>query len=145
MRVAAFLIAIFAATLAGATPVVAEEACPVGEDEVVKAEGYGKAVNKLISEASDCFTAFRLLEACQLGTSGDNALSGFVREKCEPSFLPNAKPDVKKAYQDKLDGCRQIAEDNSGSMYQSFAAVCQARAARDFAKKAAAPNKRGTK
>ena len=145
MRAVAFLAAMFAATLIGVGSVAAEEACPVGEDDVAKAEGYGNAVNKLISDATDCFTAFRLLEACQLGTSGDNALSGFVRDKCEPVFLPSAKPEVKKAYQDKLDGCRQIAEDNSGSMYQSFAAVCQARAARDFAKKASAPNKHGAK
>jgi hypothetical protein len=136
MRVAAFYSCLIAATLIGAAPVLAEDACPVGEQDVVKAEGYGNAVKQVLSDSQDCAKAFQLLEACQLGTSGDNALAEIVRGKCEPAFLPQAKPAVKKAYQDKLDRCRQIAEDNSGSMYQSFAAVCQARAARDFAGKA---------
>jgi hypothetical protein len=41
----------------------------------------------------------------------------------------------KKAYKKVLDRCNKIAEKNVGTMYQSFAAVCQAGVARDFARK----------
>ena len=143
MRAAAFRLFILAAALAstgtGATgPAFAEAACPVSDDEAAKAGGYAAAVEKAVAEAPDCLTAYRRLQLCQLGSSADNALGAAARGKCEALFLPKARPPVKKAYGAALKRCDRIAEGNTGSMYQSFAALCQARAARDFARKAGA-------
>jgi hypothetical protein len=143
VRAAAFRLFILAAALAstgtGATgPALAEAACPVSDDEAAKAGGYAAAVEKAVAEAPDCLTAYRRLQLCQLGSSADNALGAAARGKCEALFLPKARPPVKKAYGAALKRCDRIAEGNTGSMYQSFAALCQARAARDFARKAGA-------
>lgn len=109
--------------------------CPVGDAEAEKAGSYSAAVEAAVRDAPDCEKAFAALEACQLGSSADNALSEIVREKCEPLFLPKAKPTKKEAYKKAQDRCNEIAEKTEGSMYQSFTAVCLAGAARDFAKK----------
>jgi hypothetical protein len=136
VRAAAVRALVLVAALACCGPAFCETSCPVGDDEAARAGGYLAAVEKAIAAAPDCPTAFRRLELCQLGSSGDNALSDVARGKCEPLFLPSAKPAIKKGYAAALKRCDRIAEGNSGSMYQSFAAVCQARAARDFAAKA---------
>lgn len=82
-----------------------------------------------------CEGAYRILELCQLGSSGDNAFSAIVLKKCEPRFLPKALPATKAAYEKARAKCNKVAEKNEGSMYQSQAAVCIARSGRDFARK----------
>lgn len=82
-----------------------------------------------------CEGSYRLFEACQLGSSGDNAFSGIVLSKCEPRFLPKATAATRAAYDKARGKCTKIAENNDGSMYQSQAAFCMARAGRDFAQK----------
>ncbi|RFB76427.1 hypothetical protein [Methylovirgula sp. 4M-Z18] len=114
---------------------IAAETCPVGDTDIEKAGSYMQAVAAVISDAPDCDRAARLLHACQLGSSGDNALSTTVQEKCEPIFMGKASAATKRAYQMALDRCDKIAMRNAGTMYQSFAAVCRADAARDFARK----------
>jgi hypothetical protein len=58
-----------------------------------------------------------------------------VGSKCEPLFLRKAGPAAKKAYRQARRHCDSIAENNEGTMYQGFAAVCRAGAARDFARR----------
>lgn len=135
MKRAALRTFVLAATLFGAAPVFALEECAVGDEDAGRAGGYVAAVQKAVAAAPDCPAAFHLFETCQLGSTQDIALSNIVRDKCEALFLPDIKQAAKKAYADALKHCDEIAESQSGSMYQSFAAMCQAKASRDFAAK----------
>ncbi len=58
-----------------------------------------------------------------------------MRAKCEPLFIHKAGPGMLKACKRKQTGCAQIAKKNEGTMYLGLAAVCQAKASRDFARK----------
>ena len=116
----------------------AEPVCPVGDAEAEKAGGYTHAVEAAVRDAPDCEQAFAMLEGCQLGSSADNPLSDIVRAKCEPLFLDKANAATKKAYQKAQGACDKIAKTDSGTIYQSFAAVCLAKASRDFARKSPA-------
>ena len=129
--VAAFLIA----STTAASPALAADQCPINDAAIAQAGGYANAVEAIVKSAPDCERAYKTLEICQLGSSGDNALSDIVRDKCEPLFLGKASRGVKAAYKKKLTGCERIAKQNEGTMYLGLAAVCQARAARDFARK----------
>jgi hypothetical protein len=136
MKRAALRTLVLAATLIGAAaPGFALEGCPVGDEDAGVAGGYVAAVQKAVSGAPDCPASFHVFETCQLGSTQDIALSNIVRDKCEPLFLPDIKPAVKKAYAEALKHCDEVAESQTGSMYQSFAALCQAKASRDFAAK----------
>jgi hypothetical protein len=115
--------------------VAAAESCPVTDKDIEKASSYMDAVVLRVQEAGNCNAAFRLARACQFGTSGDNQLDDIVRSKCEPLFLPRASLAIKAAYKKALRKCDRIAERNEGTMFMSFAAVCRAGAARDFAQR----------
>lgn len=114
---------------------VAAEQCPITDAAITQAGGYVNAVEAVVKSMPDCERAYKTLEICQLGSSGDNALSDIVRDKCEPLFLGKASRGVKAAYKKKLTGCERIAKQNEGTLYLGLAAVCQARASRDFARK----------
>jgi hypothetical protein len=133
-KTAAFAVLFIAVTAFGA-PVMAVEKCSVGDAAAEKAGGYANAVEAAVKDASNCERAYKTLAACQLGSSADNALADIVQSKCEPLFMGKASPATKKAYKKAQDRCNKIAEKNEGTMYQGFAAVCQAGAARDFARK----------
>jgi hypothetical protein len=124
------------ALLCGA--VFAEPVCPVGDAEAEKAGGYSHAVEAAVRDAPDCEQAFAMLEACQLGSTADNPLSDLVRAKCELLFLDKANATTKKAYRKAQDACEKIAKTDLGTLYQSFGAVCLAKASRDFAHKSSA-------
>jgi hypothetical protein len=129
------LLVLFTSVAAFATPVSAVETCSVGSIEVEKAGGYGRAVEAAVKAASNCDQAYQVLEDCQLGSSGDNALADIVQSKCESVFKREASATAKKAYKSAQRRCDEIAEKNEGSMYQGFAAICRAKAARDLARK----------
>lgn len=128
-------IALFA-VFAFATPVLAAaEKCPISDGAEAKAGGLHQAIEAAMKAEFSCEGAYRILELCQLGSSGDNAFSAIVLKKCEPRFLPKALPATKAAYEKARAKCNKVAEKNEGSMYQSQAAVCIARSGRDFARK----------
>jgi hypothetical protein len=110
-------------------PAVAADKCPVGDS------GDQAAVTTAVKTAWSCSGAYQILDACQFGSTADNALSTEVLSKCEPMFMPKATPAIKSDYRKAQDKCNQIAVKNQGSMYQGQAAVCLARAGRDFARK----------
>lgn len=112
----------------------AAEQCPITDAAIAQAGDYANAVEAVVKAAPDCERAFRVLDACQLGSSGDVALAGIVRGKCEPLFIGKAGPGALKAYKKKQAGCARIAK-KEGTMYLGLAAVCEARAARNFARK----------
>jgi hypothetical protein len=132
---------LFASTLIGfmaAVPdayAIAAEPCAVDDKAVEQAGGYGNAVEAAVRAATTCEGSYRTFAACQLGSSGDNALAEIVLGKCEPLFMRKVGPAAKAAYKKALVRCDRIAERNEGTMYQGLAAVCRAGAARDFARK----------
>lgn len=132
MRHRSFIAALLVVTTAFGGAAIAAEKCPVGE---AGAGNLQDAVTTAVKTAWSCEGAYKILETCQLGSSGDNALSEIVLSKCEPRFKAKATAAVMAAYQKARDKCNQIAEKNQGSMYQGQAAVCLARAGRDFAGK----------
>lgn len=111
------------------------EQCPVSDADAEKAGGYVEAVIALVRNAPNCERAFKITEGCEFGDSKTNRLLEIVESKCEPLFLKRAGSSTKKAYKRAQARCDKIAERNSGTMYQSFAAVCRAGAAADFARK----------
>lgn len=116
-------------------PAIAFEKCPVDDAQTEKSGSYVEAVEAAVRNAPSCDRAFRTLDGCQLGSSADNPLSDEVMSKCEADFMDKIDGAKKKAYKKALDRCNKIAEKNVGTMYQSFAAVCQAGVSRDFARK----------
>ncbi len=132
-RALAFAAAVFSCGPAFAA--ASAGSCPVSDAAAAKAGSYAQGVLEAIDAAPDCDRAFTILDACQLGSSADNGLSDPVVEKCEALFLDRAKVATKKAYTKAKARCDAIAANNSGTLYQSFAAVCRARVARDFADK----------
>jgi hypothetical protein len=81
------------------------------------------------------------MEACAYGASGDTALGGAVREKCEPEFQPKLTKAQKRAYHREQKRCNEKYARQSGTMYRSFTAFCQARSAVAYAAKFGARNK----
>jgi len=131
IRIVAVLIVALVIT---ASPALAAEQCPITDAAIAQAGGFANAVEAAVSAAPECERAFKVLDACQLGSSGDVALAGIVRGKCEPLFVGKAGPGALKAYKKKQAGCARIAQ-KEGTMYLGLAAVCEARAARNFARK----------
>jgi hypothetical protein len=121
--------------LALGAPVMAAEECPVDDAAVERAGGYGRAVEAAVRSTPNCDRAYHVLEICQMGSSGDNALADIVQSKCDPLFMDKAGSGVRKAYKKAKDRCDTVAEKNEGTMYQGLAAVCRAKASRDFARK----------
>lgn len=124
-----------AATILFDVSAFAVEQCPVGDAESKNAGGYVEAVLAAVRNAPRCERAVTIVEACQFGDSKTNRLLEVVEAKCEPLFMPKASTAVKTAYKKAQQRCDLIAEKNSGTMYQSFAAVCRAEKARDFARR----------
>ena len=131
-KVAAFTLILL---LAAGSPVMAVEECPVEASAVENAGGYGRAVEAMVRSAPNCERAYQVLEICQMGSSGDNALAAVVQSKCDPLFMDKAGLGVRKAYKKAQDRCNKIAEKSEGTMYQGLAAVCRAKASRDLARK----------
>ncbi len=117
-----------------AAPALAAEKCPISDEAIAKAGGLANAVTAAVKTEFSCEGAYRVLDLCQLGSTADNALSDMVLTKCEPRFLPKALPATKAAYEKARAKCSKIAA-KDGTMYQGQAAVCLARAGRDFARK----------
>jgi hypothetical protein len=126
--------AVVALVVAGGSA-IAIERCPVNDADSEEAGSYVEAIKAAVRNAPNCERAYRMLEACQLGSTADNSLAVTVQSKCEPMFLAKADAATKEAYKKAQDRCNKIAERNSGTMYQSFAAVCLAGTARNFARK----------
>ena len=104
-----------------AAPVHAKD-CPV-EDS-----GW-EAREDAIRKASTCRQALEIMEACAYGAGGDTGLGEAVRERCEPEFLPKLNKAQKRAYDREQKRCNQKYARQSGTMYRSFTAFCQAQSA----------------
>lgn len=113
----------------------AVEQCPVSDAESGRAGGYVEAVIAAARDAQNCERAVKTLLACQFGDSKTNRLLEIAEIKCEPLLLTQASRAVKIAYKKAQVRCDMIAEKSCGTIHQSFATVCRAGKARDFARK----------
>jgi hypothetical protein len=135
MRKVVAFSALFLAVVITACPALAIDKCPINDAAIMQAGGYALAAEAAVKAASGCEGSYKMLSACQIGSSGDVALAGIVRARCEPLFMGKANRGMKAAYRKKLTGCARIAKRHEGTMYLGLAAVCEARAARNFARK----------
>ena len=101
-----------------ATPLSAKD-CPVQE--------FGhEAREEAIRKAPTCRQALAIMEACAYGAGGDTGLGAAVRERCEPEFLGKLRKAQRRAYDREQRRCDRKYARESGTMYRSFTAFCQA-------------------
>jgi hypothetical protein len=93
--------------------------CPVTERPL-------DAQTAAISRASSCKEAYATMSSCASGASGDVALGEAVRQKCEPLFLGRLSAAQRRAYTREQRACSEKYARQSGTMYLSMAAFCQA-------------------
>ena len=110
-----------------ATPVRAKD-CPVSEPSL-------DAQEEAIRKAPSCRQALEIMEACAYGATGDTGLSGAVHERCEPEFLLKLSKAQKRAYQREQKRCDDKYARQSGTMYRSFTAFCQAQSTVNYARR----------
>ena len=115
------------AILLMATPVRAKE-CPVKEFSL-------DAREDAIRKAPSCKEALEIMEACAYGAGGDTGLGGAVHERCEPEFLPSLSKAQKRAYDREQKRCDAKYARQSGTMYRSATAFCQAKSAVTYARR----------
>lgn len=109
------------------TPVQAAD-CPVKE---FTAEAKEDAVRK----APSCQGALEVMKACAYGATGDRGLADALQERCEPEFVGKLSKAQKKAYDREQKRCDDKYAKESGSMYRSFSAFCQAQSTVAYAKR----------
>ena len=109
------------------TPVRAKD-CPVKEFSL-------DAREDAIRKAPGCKQALEIMQACAYGASGDTGLGGAVHERCEPEFLPKLSKAQKQAYGREQKRCDDKYARQSGTMYRSFTAFCQAQSAVNYARR----------
>jgi len=109
------------------TPVRAKD-CPVKEFSL-------DAREDAIRKAPTCKQALEIMEACAYGATGDTGLSGAVHERCEPEFLPRLSKSQKRAYHREQKRCDAKYARQSGTMYRSFTAFCQAQSTVAYARR----------
>jgi hypothetical protein len=119
-----------AAILLATAPAWAKD-CPVA----VRAEGTLDAQEDAIRKAPTCRAAYEIMEACAYGAGGDTGLGGAVHERCEPQFLPKLRTAQRRAYNREQKRCDDKYARQSGTMYRSFTAFCQAKSAVAYAAK----------
>ena len=104
-----------------AAPALAKD-CPIQD---VGWEAREEAIRK----APTCKQAMEIMDACAYGAGGDTGLGSAVRERCEPEFLPKLSKAQKRAYDREQRRCDRKYARQSGTMYRSFTAFCQAQSA----------------
>ena len=82
-----------------------------------------------IRKAPTCKQAMEIMNACAYGAGGDTGLGSAVRERCEPEFVPKLSKEQKRAYAREQKHCDRKYARQSGTMYRSFTAFCQAQSA----------------
>jgi len=102
--------------------------CPIKE---ITAEAKEDAVRK----APSCRQALEVMKACAYGATGDRGLADALQERCEPEFKPKLSKAQKKAYDREQKRCDDKYAKESGSMYRSFSAFCQAQSTVAYAKR----------
>lgn len=101
-----------------ANPLQAKD-CPA------KDSGY-EAREEAVRKAGSCRQALEVMEACAYTASGDTGLGVALHERCEREFLGKLSKAQRKAYDREQTRCSTKYAKESGTMYRSFTAFCQA-------------------
>jgi hypothetical protein len=115
--------------IALAAPGMANDTCPLDSSNL-------DDLQAAITAAPSCSEAYRLLTACSLGATGDVALAEPAIKACENDFLAKLPTGAKRAYAAKRKVCRNRYARKEGSMYVSFAVMCEAQVAADYSRQA---------
>ena len=115
-----------------AAPAMAAD-CPVSD--------FDQASDR-VAAAPSCDAAMQLLMACQMGSSGDVAISLIVIKKCEADFLPSLGAAARRGYDRKVGACGKNFAGEGGTLFQSIRAICAAQVAHDYARRAGKGNAR---
>jgi hypothetical protein len=87
------------------------------------------AIIARVNAAPNCVAAYKIIEDCNFGASGDVPTAGAVQEKCEAGFASRIDAAQKRAYAHKIAVCDRKYAKEDGTMYRAFEAFCRAEAA----------------
>lgn len=108
---------------------------PVGAKDCPVDEFSLDARENAIRKAPSCRQALEIMGACAYGAGGDTGLGGAVHERCEPEFLGKLSKAQKQAYDREQKRCDDKYARQSGTMYRSMTAFCQAQSAVNYARR----------
>jgi hypothetical protein len=91
-------------------------------------------IEEHIAKAPTCRAAYRVLEACQRGSSGDVRVARQVVAKCEATFLPRLTTAEAGRYSREKAECRGKHAGRQGAEFSSFSTFCEAEAALRYAR-----------
>ena len=87
---------------------------------------------ELLDRAPTCDKSMALFEVCSYGASGDVGLSAVVIKKCEGGFLAKLSAAQRRQYDRERQHCARKYQNETGTMYVSFAAFCAAELAQTY-------------
>lgn len=95
------------------------EKCPVdfGQDD------YLEKVADLATNASSCYEASEIVDACALGASGDVYTVGAAIDRCQKDF-PVMTPEYQQNFSFLNNKCTEKYESMEGTLYLSMNAFC---------------------
>lgn len=103
-------------------PARAAKDCPIEPYDIDKVE-------QAIEATASCKAAYDLMNDCRRNTGGDVGLARVVIAKCERSFVTRGDSPRMRAYRQEREACVARYAKSQGTMYASFQATCEARAA----------------
>ena len=115
------LIAAGALLIASGTGLAAKD-CPIEPYDIDKVE-------RAIEATASCKAAYDLMNDCRRNTGGDVELARIVIAKCEKVFVTRGDSPRMRTYRQEREACVAKYAKSQGTMYASFQATCEARAA----------------
>jgi hypothetical protein len=86
-----------------------------------------------VRSAPSCKAALEVMTACAYTATGDRGLANIVLEKCQALFLRKLSKAQRRVYDGEQRHCDEKYAHQSGTMYRSFSAFCQAESAVRYA------------
>ena len=96
--------------------------CPIEPYDIDKVE-------QAIEATSSCKAAYDLMNTCRRNSGSDVGLARVVIAKCEKVFVTRGDGPRMRAYSQERAACVAKYAKEQGTMYASFQATCEARAA----------------
>lgn len=92
-------------------------------------------IEQAINASSSCSSAFRILEACQRGSSGDVRIARKVVAKCEAQFSAELTSAQRSQYLSEKQACVRKHAGKQGVEFQSFSGFCEAELALKYSRR----------
>lgn len=96
--------------------------CPIEPFDLDKIE-------QAIERTPSCQAAYEMMNACRSNAGGDVGLAQVVIAKCEKVFVTRGDSSRMRTYRQEREACVRKYAKSQGTMYASFQATCEARAA----------------